>query len=261
MKIKRTGENRFAAYDEAGRCVGKCSFFRRELPKVFPDCPAEYAVNLYCTDESRDLLCGAAVTRARMLAAAEKGPCRIYADLDPDDRDTAEVLHSLGFSERDGILRMHRRVSSEVITDPIPAGCTIVRDYLNSEEEQYKCLKRYNECFSAKNKADWLQELRSRPDFARILMVSPNEMCGELMVWSSGSTGVIGILQVASAWRRKGVATYLLEDARMYFAYLGLRDITFDVWLSAPGSLPLARKAGYQNGSFIALYPTLPGAV
>ena len=62
---------------------------------------------------------------------------------------------------------------------------------------------------------------------------------------------------VARAWRRKGVGSYLVEDARKYFASIGLKDMSFDVWLSSPGCLPLARKCGFRKGEMVRLYPKL----
>ncbi|MBQ3669417.1 MAG: GNAT family N-acetyltransferase [Clostridia bacterium] len=257
MKIKRTNENRYVALDDRDMKIGYCSVTRKELPWIFADVPAQYVIKVSCDDECRDVLCGAAVTRARLLAMKEQAPSRVFADLDPKDVRELETLKALGFTRTDGINRMTRRVTDERITLPVPVHCTIVRDFLENEDERKKCLRRYNDCFGENRDMAWLMKLTSRRDFARILIVSPSELCGEVMVWSQGYTGVIGIIQVARAWRRKGVGSYLVEDARKYFASIGMRDITFDVWLSAPGSLPLARKCGFRRGEMIRQYPTL----
>ncbi len=258
MKIKRISENKYTVYDDEGRRIGKCSVTRREFSRIFTDAPVQFEISVSCTGECRDLLYGAAVTRARVLAAAENAPCRVYADISPTDKDALAVLTALGFINRDGIMRMYRPVTDERITQSVPRSCTIVRDFLDNEDELRRSLVRYNECFDAHNDVSWLREIASQENFARILMVSPTELCGELMVWTEGDTGVIGILQVARAWRRQGVASYLVEDARKYFSTLGMRRMSFDVWLSAPGNLPLARKSGYKKGEMLALYPELP---
>ena len=257
MKIKRVNENKYVALDEHDLKIGSCSVVRRELERIFPEEPVQYVIKVTCDDECRDLLYGAAVTRARLIAAREQEPCRIFADLDTKDAKGLEVIRALGFSGNDGLNRMTRRVTDERITLPVPVHCTIVRDFLENEEERKKCLRRYNECFGEERDMTWLKKLSQRRDFARILMVSPSELCGELMVWSEGYTGVIGILQVARAWRRRGVGSYLVEDARKYFASIGLNDARFDVWLSSPGCLPLARKCGFKKGEMLRLYPRL----
>ena len=88
-------------------------------------------------------------------------------------------------------------------------------------------------------------------------MVSPDDLCGELLVWTEDGEGVIGIIQTARRWRRQGVASYLIEDARLYFASLGLSCSHFDVWLEAPGCLPLARGLGYTGEDPLMLYSSL----
>ncbi len=257
MKIKRVSENKYIALDEHENRIGSCAVARKELPRVFADEPVQYVIKVTCDDECRDLLYGAAVTRARLIAQREGEPCRIFADLDVNDRQGLEVIRALGFGGSDGINRMTRPVTDERITLPVPVHCTIVRDFLENEDERKKCLRRYNECFGEERDASWLRKLSQRRDFVRILMVSPTELCGELMVWSQGYSGIIGILQVARAWRRRGVASYLIEDARKYFASINLKDMRFDVWLSSPGSLPLARKCGFKKGEMLRLYPKL----
>ena len=257
MKIRRSGENKYVALDEHDVKIGYCSVARKQLERIFPDAPTQYIIKVKCNDECRDLLFGAAVTRARLIAMKESEPCRIYADMDAGDQKGLEVIRALGFTGSDGINRMTRRVTDERISLPVPVHCTIVRDFLENEEERKKCLKRYNECFGEDCDMAWLRKLSQKRDFVRILMVSPSELCGEVMVWSQGYTGVIGIIQVARAWRRKGVGSYLIEDARKYFASIGLRDMTFDVWLSSPGCLPLAKKCGFRRGEMIRVYPGL----
>ena len=242
MKIKRSGENKYIALNDAGDRIGFCAVSRRELERIFPDAPTQYVIRVKCDDECRDLLYGAAVTRARLIALRHTEPCRIFAELEPGDTKGLEVIRALGFGGNDGVNRMVRRVTDERV---------------ENEEERKKCLRRYNECFGADYDMAWLKKLSQKRDFARILMVSPTELCGELMVWSQGYTGVIGILQVARAWRRKGVGSYLVEDARKYFASIGLKDMTFDVWLSSPGCLPLAKKCGFRRGEMVKLYPKL----
>ncbi len=255
MTIKRISDNKFIAVDSAGKRVGTGSVSRRFMPRIFPDCPVQIVISVSCQPECRDLLYGAAVTRARMLAKLEEAPCRVYAEVDAGAKEELDILRALGFTLRDGITRMQRFVTDERITMRVPRDCTIVRDFLEREDEMQSCLKRYNECFGLKRDRAWLEGIASQTDFARILMVSPEEMCGELMVWSRGSSGVIGIIQTARSWRQQGVASYLLEDARMYFAHLGLRQAFFDVWTASPGCLALARKCGYKNGEALMLYP------
>ncbi len=181
----------------------------------------------------------------------------MYAEVGVGDERALEVLHALGFSDGDGVVRTYRRVTGQMNVRLMPEGCTIVRDFLADETERRFFLERYNACFGMRCGEEWLEEITSQPDFARILMVSPDDLCGELLVWTEDGEGVIGIIQTARRWRRQGVASYLIEDARLYFASLGLSCSHFDVWLEAPGCLPLARGLGYTGEDPLMLYPSL----
>lgn len=255
MKIKRESANKFSASDEHGIRHGVCVIRKRDLSRIFPDRPVQYEIIMNCDEKSRYLLWSAATTRALVLASAEKAPSRVFASLKPDEGELKELLTVLGFCFRDGIVRYEKAVTSERVYDPIPEGCTIVRDYLTREDELTRCLNRYNECFGKSEKRDWLEALRDKPDFARVLMVSRSELCGEALLWTSGRTGVVGILQTSRKWRRQGVASYLLEDARKYFNSLGISEMSIDVWLSSPGCVPLAEKKGFIPGKPLLAYP------
>ena len=255
MKIKRISVNKFAAYDDIGICRGQCVIRRRDLSRVYPDRPIQYEIVVSCDEDSRDLLWSAALTRARVVAAEEPLPSRVFTVLSPNDGETGELLTALGMKTDDGIVRYKKRVTGEKIYLPVPEGCAIRRDFLGKEDEMRKCLTRYNETFAREEKRDWLEEIASRPDFARILMVSPEELCGEALLWRSGSTGIIGVLQTVPKWRRQGVASYLMEDARKYFESIGVTNMAVDVRLSAPGNRALARKSGFSAGDTLTVYP------
>lgn len=255
MKIKRISVNKFAAYDDIGICRGQCVIRRRDLSRVYASRPIQYEIAVTCDEDSRDLLWSAAVTRARVAAAEEPLPSRVFTTLNADDGETAELLMALGMSMDDGLVRYKKRVTSEKIYLPIPEGCAIRRDFLGKEDEMRKCLTRYNETFAREEKRDWLEDIASRLDFARILMVSMSELCGEALLWRSGMTGVIGILQTVPKWRRKGVASYLMEDARKYFESIGVTNMAVDVRLSAPGNRSLAMKNGFSAGDTLTVYP------
>ena len=259
MKIKRLNEDKYIALDDDGREIGRSTVKLKRLDRIFPECPGQISIHVTADDECRDLLYGAAVTRARLLLSRQQEKTRVYAKISPEDRPAMEILSCMGFVPQDGIARMTRQVTDEKISLQAPPNCTIVRDTLEDDGEKIRCLRRYNECFGANKDIKWLEELTAYDDFRRILMVSPDDLCGELMVWSSGDTGVIGIIQTARRWRRRGVASYLMEDARKYFASLGLSRESMDVWMKAPGSVPLARKAGFEKRETLAVYPVLRG--
>ena len=215
-----SADNTFIAREDDGTPVGACTVQPRRMG-LFPDMPRQYVI-----------------------------------EAEGDDR-ALHVLYGVGFSDGDGVVRTYRRVTGQMNVRLMPEGCTIVRDFLADETERRFFLERYNACFGMRCDEEWLEEITSQPDFARILMVSPDDLCGELLVWTEDGEGVIGIIQTARRWRRQGVASYLIEDARLYFASLGLSYSHFDAWIEAPGCLPLARGLGYTGEDPLMLYPSL----
>lgn len=251
-----SAENTFVARGDKKEIVGVCTVSPRVMT-LFSDRPNQYVISARGDRRALHVLYGAAAARARALAQEAHAPGRIYAEVALGDETSLEVLHALGFRDGDGVVRMYRPVSDRINLRPLPAGCSVVRDFLADPAERKFFLERYNAYYGRENDDEWLSEITSQSDFARILMVSPNDLCGELLVWTENGTGVIGIVQTARKWRRQGVASYLIEDARLYFASLGLRYSQFDVWLRAPGCKPLAVSGGYEGGNTLMLYPEL----
>ena len=247
-------ENSFVARDEDKQIVGSCTVEARHM-SIFPECPWQLVISTQGEERALHVLYGAAVARARALAKEMGVHARVYAEVSVGDEAALAVLDALGFTGEDGVERMYREVTGRPNVRNLPEGCTIVRDFLADAEERKFFLERYNACFGAQNDEAWLDEITGQKDFARILMVSPDDLCGELAVWSEDGAGVIGVIQTAKRWRRRGVAAYLLEDARLYFDSLGLEYSRFDVWTQAPGCLELAKRAGYSDGDPVIVYP------
>ena len=257
MTIKRASQNKYTVYDDEGLRLGGCTIARRVVDRIFPDVPVQYVITVSGAPAARDILYGAAVGRAQMLASKEEKACRIYAEVDPKDADTLDMLSGLGFGGNDGIRRMTRPVegANKELSDP--EGSVLVTDRLEDGAERQKCLKRYNECFGTQNTEEWLDELASNEDFARLLLINDSGLMGEALIWSAGNVGIVGIIQVSRPWRRQNVASCLIEHAREYFEARGIQEMSMDVWLSSPGCAKLAKKAGFRGNTPLILYPEL----
>ena len=256
MRIVRESENRYVAYDDNNREAGFSTVTLRELPRIFPDRPVQIEISVQSTDESRFLLYGASVTRACALAMKNPGRCRVYAAVDPENTEDLKVLQELGFERADGVCRMTRGLPGSIPCEDLPEGCIVIRDRLESEAEKEKCLRRYNECFGEHKDMEWLNRLTLHQGFTRILLVS-DKLCGEVLLWSVGLEGVVGVIQVPLSLRRKGFGTILMEQARQYFAEIGMEKITFDAWRRSPGCWELAKKSDFTPSRLIEEYPEL----
>ena len=247
MKLVRASQNKFIALDDAENRAGSGIIRRRMLERVFPESPVQYEVEVKTTPEARDLLYAAATTRARLLVSEEPKPCRAIVIVPKGREDELRLVENLGFKPKPGIIRMRRRIDNGEIYSELPGGLTEVKDYLADKGEFMKCLTRFNECFGTSYDAAWLKELRARRDFIRIMAVSSRGIGGEALLWSAKGTGYVEVIQTARAWRRKGVATALLEAARRCFDEMGLKYMEILAWADAPGCLKMCRRAGFDK--------------
>lgn len=264
MKIRHLGsdpagrdiENTFVAYDDLGGELGFATVTQVMRDMLFPGRPHQLLIQTDCETEALDALLGAATARAMLLARLKPGtPARIFTECRPDDEARMNALESQGYRDDDGLIRMHRPLRRGPIVKPQPKECVIVRDYLIDETEGRYFVERYNAMFSTRMDEDWLKGLKQRPNFARLLAAAPDGLAGELVTWSDGAAGVVGVIQTPPHWQRKGVASYLMEQARNYWVDRGLSEAYFDVWTRLTGAMRLAATSGFRPEGMLKRYP------
>ena len=249
-------EDTFVAYDDLEDELGEATVQAAMADMLCPARPHMLMVRAKCVPEARDALLGAATARALMLARmVPDAAARIYTECAPEDQELMEALTALGYRDDDGLVRMRRLLQRGPIVKPLPAGCTIVRDYLIDEDESRFFLERYNAMFGRSRDMAWLKALKNLPDFARLLVVAPTGLAGEMITWSDQGLGVVGIIQTTPAWQRKGVGSYLMELGRIYWLERGLREAYFDVWARLTGAVRLAATSGFRPDEMLMRYP------
>jgi GNAT superfamily N-acetyltransferase len=251
-------ENTFIALDELESKIGEASVQESMTPVLCPDRPHQILVRASCDAAAENALLGAATTRALVLARQKPNvPALVYCECSPGDAGRLSALEALGYRDEDGLVRTRRALKHGPIVRKLPQGCTIVRDYLADESESKFFLERYNLMFGRSRDMAWLKALKRMPDFARLLVIAPTGLAGEMAVWSEGKTGVIGIVQTTPAWQRKGVASYLMDLARWYFLDRGLSDAYFDVRTRLTGATRLAATSGFRPAEMLTRYPAI----
>ncbi|MDO4546479.1 MAG: hypothetical protein Q4D04_00125 [Clostridia bacterium] len=256
VRENQSVENTFVAYDDIESFMGSAEVVPSMCDTLCPSRPHHLLIKTRCDDESFDALIGAATARALQLARLEPGlPARIYTQCYPDDEETMSRLETLGYRDDDGLIRMKRTLHRGPIVAPLPQGLTIVRDYLLDENESMFFLERYNAMFARQRDMDWLRGIKALPNFARLLIVAPEGLAGELLVWSDGDYGVAGIIQTTPAWQMRGVGSYLMELARLYWLEKGLYRAYFDVWARLTGAVKLAASSGFRPDATLMKYP------
>ena len=139
----------------------------------------------------------------------------------------------------------------------LPVGCVLVQDDLSDPTEQKYFLERYNTLYGVDNGRQWLQEARQYPGFTRYLAVASVGLVGEIILWQEPLVGVVGYIQTAKRWRRRGIASYLISVAEDYFSERGLYGVQTDVRVRIPGMLSLMEAVGYRQEKLLMRYPKM----
>ena len=245
-------EDTFEALDErSGATLATCAIYHKLCPELFPARPLRIYIDI-SDDPAHDALLGAAVARAREIAARKDAPARIFAQVRPDDDQRLSALAALGFRDSDGLVRMRRELPAAEPGE-LPFGCVLVRDELDDPIEQKYFLERYNQLFGEEHSFEWLLNFRDREGFERILIVSKKGMAGELACWREDGTGVIGWLHVAKMWRRHGISQRLIELACADL-YQG-NVFRAEAQARVPYLLQTMEKAGFQQAELLMRYP------
>jgi GNAT superfamily N-acetyltransferase len=251
-------ENTFIALDDLETKIGEASVQEFMVPVLCPERPHQILVRASCEDEAENALLGAATARALVLARQKPdAPTLVYCECAPGDAVRMSALEALGYRDEDGLVRTRRVLKHGPIIKRLPQGCTIVRDYLADETECKFFLERYGAMFGRGRDMAWLKGLKSLPDFARLLVISPAGLAGEMVVWSEEKRGVIGIVETTPAWQHKGVASYLMDLARLYFLDRGLGEAYFDVRTRLIGAARLAATSGFRPAEALMRYPSI----
>ena len=248
--------NAYVAFDHLGLEIGNADVLETMHKALFPTRPLHLQVRAHCSDDALFALMGAATTRALVLARRNRGvPARIFTQVDPNDKVRMDALRTQGYVDNDGLMRMTKDIGHGPLTAPLPKGCVAVADDLSDDMEDQFFIERYNTIFSADVDVDWLNELKQRPYFRRFLLVAQDGLAGELLTWADGNAGVVGAIQTPPHWRRKGVASYLLDLVAQYWADMGLTTAYFDIWLRLQNATRLAEACGFQSGRLLKKYP------
>ena len=155
------------------------------------------------------------------------------------------------------MIRMMTDVNADVEQIPKPEGLTVVRDYLMDEDEQKYYLQRINAVFDLNRDEKWLDEVRKKPEFTRLLLLDSDGVAAEMITWADGKVGVVENIWVHQKWRRHSAGTFLLELARLYWKEKGLERARMDIWSRLQPAMRLAYRAGFQPAGNIGYYAYL----
>jgi len=260
MKIRSVSkqgaaDNTFVAVDELENKLGSCRIERFDLGEVMPERPCEIRISAGGEGSAVDQLLGMALTKAMVMAKECGVNARIYAECAPGDSRKLEMYSSLGLMDDDALVRMSRCVVSGGSVVRLPEGCVLVADDLSDPQERAFFIERQKKLFRRENAEEWLDQIAGKRLMKRLLLTSREGLAGELLCWVEKNDGVVGMVYAAPAWRRKGVATYLMEAARQYFYQYRLAESHLDVRLKQKAMIRVAATAGYRQSEVLMRLP------
>ena len=254
----KTLENTFIAVDSLENYLGKSSVEPLLNDQLMPERPLELKIAAEGSADAQLKLLAAAMARA-MVIARENGSvsARIYAECAAENHALMDNLASLGFLDDDALVRMRRRIVSGPNVTHLPDGCVFIQDSLADPTERRFFLERAALLFKYPDPGQWLESAAAKPCFRRLLLTSRDGLAGELVCWAERENGVIGQVYTAPDWRRRGVATYLMDAARQYFYQCRVPEAVVDVrWRMIPAAR-LAATAGYRRSETLMRLPGL----
>lgn len=248
--------NTFEAYDDLENYLGEAAVESTHWPLVSETRPDVFTIRLQGDETAYDALLGAATAHALYLAKDVEGRACVRVEVLPGQQERlASALEALGFGGKSAILRMSAPVRQGPVTVAIPEGLTVVRDYLNDEKERAFYLERVNALFGGRKSKEWLEEVREKPRFTRMLLIDEHGAAGEMVTWAEGETGVVENLWIHPDWRGRGAGKFMLEFARIYWLECGLSEARMDVWSRLTPAIRLAYSAGFQPSEAVVEYP------
>lgn len=249
-------ENAFIAYDEDERPVGACSIVAQHKPVLYPEQPYRIYIHTEGALEALDTLLGAATARSFMLMREEeKSRARIYTACLPEDTQKMESLKALGFQDDDALLRLTRRLMPGPVGIPVPRGCTVVKDALEDEAERGYFLDRFNQVMGRDMDDAFLKDLEAKGRIMRLLMVDSQGLVGELLSQEKDGVGKVLYLFTEPRWRRRKVASHLMEAARLQYLERGIGWSEIDLCRAQEGAMRAVAYCGYRVDRLLVKYP------
>jgi len=254
---KGANGNVFVAVDELEDKLGGCRVIPRYVGELIPERPMEYKISVEGEDAAvRQQLLGTAFSRAMILAGERGLNARVYAECRPDDKEMLSLFASIGMIDNDALVEMTRTVVDGSNVEPMPEGCIFVVDDLTSQAERTFFVERQERLFGRENADEWVDTLLRRRGMRRFLLANREGLVSEVVCWlGKGKQGLIEEVYTAPAWRRKGAAAFLMEEARRYFFSCGMSECRLAVRLKMTPMVRTAAALGYRQTKVLMRLP------
>ncbi|GHU74744.1 hypothetical protein AGMMS49992_17100 [Clostridia bacterium] len=249
-------ENIFVATDNNGQRIGMAAVVEFVNHQLLPDRPLNYYLLIEGFTRARDMLFGAAFTKAMILRRKRPElPARIYASCSPRDPERLMFFTEQGLVNDDAEVIVRGILQQDGHAPKPPVGCRLAYTSLDTSEQCEKLLARINPYSATRHAQDWLAKAQQNPVFASMGILEEDEILGEVIVSGYGPEGQILMLYTQPQYRRRGVARALIAGAQTYLMQESCRSVTAQVWLRNHPAVEFFRAAGFTQTAQAVLYP------
>ncbi len=153
-----------------------------------------------------------------------------------------QYLHSLYTLKRD--------LTEPVVDLPLPDGLEFMHWRMETPEEQTQYMQLEAEVWpEAPIGANRLAEHRGHPLWTAITAREAGTIVGSVMAWQEDGGGIVEDVFVREAWRRRGIARFLLSEALKYLKGHGLETASLVTGTDNRSAQALYHSAGFRTES------------
>lgn len=202
----------------------------------------------------RDLLWPQVLQRALAIKQTfSPGPVRLAADYMRTQHAEIAYLLRQGFEPYESLYVMQCNAAGPLAEYACPDGVTVCCRKMTIDAEQQAYLQAFNQ--SSPEHPKTLQKLRTllhstvwaKSGMAITAIDAQQQIAGSLLVYRPArrAYGKLEDVFVLPAWRRRGLARYLLQTGLTYAQTLGVQEVRLDVIRSNVSALALYQAMGY----------------
>ena len=250
-------ENIFQVFDENYTLCGSAAVIEYIQQTLLPDYPLNYYLSISAANQRAfDMLAGAALARVKVLRARHPDlTARLYAPCMPQDTALLQALSEHGFLNDDSVIRTRRISMNDDRFGNTPMGLALAPVVIEDQEDCQALLKRLNEHSVTAFDLKWYNRVSASRLFMVYGMWRDDELIAETVTSSDSYCGKIEMIYVLPEYRRRHIASSLIDAMAKYFLHNGMNTLTADIWRRNPTAVRFFTASGFEYQRDALLYP------
>lgn len=250
-------ENLFLAKDGSGAFLGSASLHPYTSPDLEPQHPHNIGILFHPTPEitltdlvKEHLLESIYQRAAKIKSQAGADRTRLYACYFSQQRDEIEFFLQRGFQHDESMLVLERDLGQDWFKYPRPDPFQLSSSLLETESGRDQFIQAHRQIFLQHGYTpEGLAELSQEPGWRNFTALAGNEIAGNIMLFQDNQDSSLGYIEdlfVVQAWRKKGLAKWLVTTGLDYLESLGLSHVRLELWSANRAAQDLYRQFDFQ---------------